>query len=172
MSLLFCNIKSKLLLSVKKRNTQTENLKYVGGYIFMKYSLSALSLLPILLSSSATFASDAIATDIYSEDTISEEIDYKDWHFYKIEVDNPAKLTVKLRKISNDVDLYVSRSKKPSEDEFQCAPLKTGTLIETCRLTSDTPGIWYIGVHGKMESNYQLRVNTDDLKLISQVKGS
>ena len=54
-------------------------------------------------------------------------------------------------------------------DEFQCAPLKTGASIETCRLTSHVPTTWFIGVHGKMDSDYQLKVKTDDLKLISQI---
>jgi len=97
------------------------------------------------------------------------EIGYKSWHFYKIEVDNPTKLTVKLRKISDDVDLYVSRSKKPTKNEFLCAPLKQGSSIETCRLTSHTAATWYIGVHGKLKSDYQLNVQTNDLNLLSQI---
>ena len=133
----------------------------------MKLSFSTLSLFAMILSSSV--ASDSVVADIYSEDTIREEINFKEWHFYKMEVDKPSKLTVKLRKISNDADLYVSRSKKPSAQEFQCAPLKTGSSIETCRLTTDKPGTWYIGVYGKMESDYQLGVKTDDLKFISQI---
>lgn len=135
----------------------------------MKHSILALSLVPMLLSSSITLAASAIPTVIYSEDTISEEINQKDWHFYKIDVDNPAKLTVKLRKVSDDVDLYVSRSKKPTIDEFQCAPLKDGSSIETCRLTSHTSATWYIGIHGKMDSDYQLSVKTDDLELLSLI---
>lgn len=136
----------------------------------MKHSLLILTLSALFLSTSfVTFAASAIPTDIYSEDTVSDQITYKDWHFYKIDVDNPAKLTIKLRKISDDVDLYVSRSKKPSEEEFQCAPLKNGSSIETCRLTSSTAATWYIGIHGKMDSDYQLSVRTVDLELLSLI---
>ncbi len=134
----------------------------------MKHSLFALTLLPVLLSSSITYASDAVPMDIYSEDTIIEEIAYKKWHFYKIEVEDPAKLTVKLRKISDDADLYVSRSKKPSLDEFQCAPLKSNSSIETCRISSHTAATWYIGIYGKTKSDYKLNVQTDELKQVSQ----
>ncbi|MCW8929136.1 MAG: PPC domain-containing protein [Gammaproteobacteria bacterium] len=133
----------------------------------MKRSL--FTLIPLLLFGSISYGASSIPTAIYSEDTISEEINHKDWHFYKIEVDNPSKLTVKLRKISDDVDLYVAHSKKPTEDNFHCAPQKSGSSIETCRLTSNTAATWYIGVHGKMDSNYQLSVNTKDLKLLSQI---
>lgn len=147
---------------------QADYLK-VAGDIFMKHSLSTLTFIILLLSGPITYAASTIPTDIYSEDTILDEISYKEWHFYKIEVDNPAKLTVKIRKISDDVDLYVSRSKKPSEDNYQCAPLKKGSSIETCRLTSNTSATWYIGVHGKMDSDYQLSVQTDDLNLLSLI---
>ncbi|MCK5648613.1 MAG: PPC domain-containing protein [Gammaproteobacteria bacterium] len=135
----------------------------------MKQGLFIVCIVSMILSSSITLAADIIPTDIYSEDTISEEIDYQQWHFYKIDVDKPSKLTIKLRKISDDADLYVSRSKIPTEEKFQCAPLKNGTSIETCRLTSHKPGIWYIGIYGKMEGDYQLGVKTVDLKMLSQI---
>lgn len=135
----------------------------------MKHSILAIIIILMLLGSSFAFSASSIPTAIYSEDTVIEEINNDDWHFYKIEVDNPAKLTVKLRKISDDVDLYVSRSKKPSEDEFNCAPLKTGSSIETCRLTSNTATTWYIGIHGKMDGDYQLSVKTIDLNLLSLI---
>ena len=145
----------------------------------MKIQLYLSTFLFILLSGSLAFANvepsankeslskDKFATSIYSEDIVIELIDHDDWHFYKIEVDTAAKLTVKLRKISDDADLYVSRSKKPTDNDFQCAPKKSGKLIETCRLSSSTPVIWYIGVHGKLESDYQLGVTTNELNLVS-----
>lgn len=111
----------------------------------------------------------AETSQIYSEDIVQEEIYEDDWHFYQLDIDNPSKLTVKLRKISSDVDLYVSRSKKPTEDSFVCAPQKSGKLIETCRLTSHTPGKWYIGIHGKTDSEYQLKVKADEMALVSQI---
>lgn len=136
----------------------------------MKQVLFIVFIVSMILSSSIALAAAVIPTEIYSEDTISEEIDYQQWHFYIIAVDKPSKLTIKLRKISHDADLYVSRSKIPTEETFQCAPLKNGTSIETCRLTSHKPGIWYIGIYGKKESDYQLGVKTVDLKSLSKIK--
>lgn len=146
----------------------------------MKHSLSRVSALalstrtlsiavPLLLCSTMTYAAGTTVTPIYSDEVIYEIIDYDDWHFYSIELDKPVKLTVKLRKISDDADLYVARSKKPTKDKFQCAPLKEGTSIETCRINIQTAGTWYIGVHGKKDSDYQLGVNITDMKQISQI---
>jgi hypothetical protein len=125
---------------------------------------------------SVTFALTGMSTiaiaatnQIYSDDVIEETIAQNNWHYYQIRVDDPSKLTVKLRKISDDVDLYVAKSQKPSEDNFVCAPQKTGNMIETCRLTSNIPSVWYIGVHGKADSDYQLGVRAESMKLISQI---
>jgi len=139
----------------------------------MKIQYYLITFIFLLFSGSQSFANEEssttekLATSIYSEDVVEELINHDDWHFYKIEVETAAKLTVKLRKISDDADLYVSSSKKPSNDDFQCAPKKSGKLIETCRLSSNTPIIWYIGVHGKLESDYQLGVTTNELSLVS-----
>jgi hypothetical protein len=110
----------------------------------------------------------AATTLIYSEDVIQNEINKNEWHFYQIEVTNPAKLTIKLRKLSSNVDLYVAQSKKPTKRDFLCAPLKNNNSIETCRLTSHTPGNWYIGIHGKSNSDYQLGFVANEIELSSQ----
>lgn len=111
----------------------------------------------------------AATNQIYSDDIVQEVIDENTWHYYQIEVENPAKLTVKLRKLSDDVDLYVAQAKKPTEDNFVCAPQKSGNSIETCRLTSSTAGIWFIGIHGKTESDYQLGVQTREMQQLTQI---
>lgn len=127
--------------------------------------LMALALATVFFYSSVL----AATSQIYPEDVIFEAIEEDSWHYYQLELDNPAKLTIKLRKLSDDVDLYVSQNKKPTLDDFMCAPQKAGNLIETCRLTSNTTGKWFIGIHGKTYSEYQLGVNVRDLDLISQI---
>lgn len=106
---------------------------------------------------------------IRANETVKEQINESAWHYYEIDIDKPSKLTVKLRRISDDVDLYVSRTDKPTKESFLCAPKKAGKRIETCRLTSDTAGTWYVGVYGKLDSHYQLGVETKDMTLISQI---
>ena len=131
-----------------------------------QFNLALIS--SLLVYSSVSIAEDS-PTAIYSEDIITDQVNADDWHFYKIDLETAAKLTVKLRKISDDVDLYVTRSKKPTNSDFLCAPQKLGNLIETCRLTNHTASTWYIGVHGKMDSQYQLGIETKDLDLTSQI---
>ena len=126
---------------------------------------STLSLFTLLIS---TFVS-AGTSQIFSDDVIQDEIYENNWHYYQIELETPTKLTVKLRKLSDNVDLYVARAKKPTEDDFLCAPQKPGNLIETCRLTISTAGTWYIGIHGKSDSDYQLGVQARDIEGLTQI---
>ena len=98
---------------------------------------------------------------------VENQIDKNEWHFYQFDTDTISELTIKLRKISDDVDLYVSRAKKPTENDFLCAPKRSSQLIETCRLSLQSPGKWYIGIHGKASSDYQLGIKVDDCDLIS-----
>ncbi len=134
----------------------------------MKTFVNYATLIALLLASTAILASEEIPQEIYSEDVISNFVGSEKWQFYRIDIDTPAKLTVKLRKIDNNADLYVLRSKKPSKDEFLCAPKREGQSIETCRLTANEAGTWYIGVHSKQGSHYQLGVKAKDMSLISQ----
>jgi hypothetical protein len=132
-------------------------------------SIARLITAAIILSYSSVVLADK-PVEIFPEDTINKDIGENDWHFYKIMIEKPAKLTVKLRRLSDDVDLYVARSNKPDKENYSCAPLKTGKSIETCRLTSDYPGLWYIGIHGKTDGQYQLGVGTKQISQLSLVK--
>ncbi len=104
---------------------------------------------------------------IYPEDKITDQISQYNWQYYKVELDNPAKLTIKLRKISDDVDLYVGKNKKPTTDNFICAPRKSGKRIETCRLNSQEADVIYIGIYGKADSDYQLGLSAHEQELLS-----
>jgi len=144
------------------------------GEFFMTHTQPALmriilTIVFTLCFNSTSFASDHEAVIVYSEDIIEQEVDMESWNFYQLETDTAAKITIKLRKISDDADLYVLQSKKPTKDAYTCAPKKSGSSIETCRITSNDAGIWYIGVYGKEQSDYQLGIKTKDLSLISQI---
>jgi hypothetical protein len=138
------------------------------GKLSMKTNSSFILLLVSLSFSLSVFAKEPVVKPIYSEDIIQERIAYDDWHFYKMELEDASKLVVKLRKVSDDADLYVARYVMPSENNFLCAPQKAGKMIETCRLNSHTPGTWYIGVHGAMESDYQISVTIDEVDSLSR----
>jgi len=132
--------------------------------------MKIINLLTLIL---IIFCNSSIAiaqtSEIRSNDIIQEKIKESGWHYYEIDIDKPSKLTVKLRKISKDVDLYVARDDKPTQDDFLCAPLKSGKQIETCRMTINIPGKWFVGIYGKLESKYQLGVETKDMKFLSQI---
>lgn len=129
-------------------------------------NLFCLTGLTVSFMSSVAFASDN-SRSIYPEDKITNQVEQDHWQYYKLELDSPAKLTIKLRKISDDVDLYVSKEQKPTTSDYLCAPRKPGNLIETCRLNSAEAEVIYIGIYGKAESDYQLGVNARKQKLLS-----
>ncbi len=128
-----------------------------------------ISAVIFLAASTVTLASDNnnTAEPIYPDDQIHEQIDSNSWKFYKLELDNPAKLTIKLRKLSDDVDLYVAKTQKPTTSEYLCAPRKSGKRIETCRLSAQKYDVLYIGIFAKADSDYQLGVSARDIKLLS-----
>ena len=123
-------------------------------------------ILIFLATVSITYAAESI-NSIYPEDKIKDQISQHNWQYYKVELDNPAKLTIKLRKISDDVDLYVSKNQKPTTDNFICAPRKSGKRIETCRLNSQEADVIYIGIYGKADSDYQLGLSAHEQELVS-----
>ena len=123
-------------------------------------------ILIFLATVSITYAAESI-NSIYPEDRIKDQISQYSWQYYKVELDNPAKLTIKLRKISDDVDLYVGKNQKPTTDNFICAPRKSGRRIETCRLNNQEADVIYIGIYGKADSNYQLGLNAHEQELLS-----
>ncbi len=119
-----------------------------------------------LATVSIAYAAESI-NSIYPEDKIRDQISQYSWQYYKVELDNPAKLTIKLRKISDDVDLYVGKNQKPGTDNFVCAPRKSGKRIETCRLSSQEADVIYIGIYGKADSDYQLGLSAHEQELVS-----
>lgn len=133
----------------------------------MKIKQLLLILTIFIIQTTVVYAEDADSRTIYSEDVVQEQISENDWHFYRLDIETASKLTIKLRRISDDVDLYVAKTKKPDEDFFVCAPKKSGSSIETCRLSTNTAGVWYIGIHGKLDSDYQLGVLTKEINLVS-----
>ena len=130
----------------------------VKELIFMKKNELVVFLIILLCCNSIS----ATATRV-----IHKQIFKNEWHYYEFDMESPSNLTIRLRKISDDVDLYVAREKKPTEHDFLCAPKRSSAMIETCRLKSITPGKWYIGIYGKTKSNYQLGIMADGSDIIS-----
>lgn len=132
-----------------------------------------ITLLTLILTSTC-YSSIALSqtSQLRADEPVKKKIDESAWHYYEVDIDKPSKLTVKLRRISRDVDMFVARDDKPTKDNFLCAPQKEGKQIETCRLTSHTPGKWFVGIYGKMDSKYQLGIETKDMKYISKINNA
>ena len=119
-----------------------------------------LPVITLLLLSNPLYALDDIVATLEPEEIISEQIETNGWKYYRIDLDKPANLTVKLRKVKGDADIYVVSSRKPSASFHECAPKKTGNRAETCRIKSNSSKIWYVGVHGKEQSSYELKIES------------
>lgn len=113
----------------------------------------------LFLLSNPLYAADSIAP-LEPEETISDQIELDTWKYYRVELDEPSNLTVKLRKIQGDADIYVVSSRKPTASFHECAPKKLGNRGETCRIKSDSSKVWYVGVHAKEQSSYNLRIES------------
>ena len=120
---------------------------------------SILATLSLFLLSSVLFAQDNI-TALEPEETLSESVESNTWRYYRIELDEPADLTVKLRKVKGNADVYVVSSRKPTQAFHECAPKKKGNRGETCRMKSETSNVWYVGVFGQESSTYDLKVES------------
>ncbi|MCW8929184.1 MAG: PPC domain-containing protein [Gammaproteobacteria bacterium] len=120
---------------------------------------SPLLFISLFLLSTPLFATDDIAP-LEPEETINNQIEGDSWQYYRIELDEPANLTVKLRKVHGDADMYVVSSRKPTTDFHECAPKKAGNRGETCRIKTNSSKIWYVGVHGKEQSSYDLKIES------------
>jgi hypothetical protein len=119
-----------------------------------------LPFIALLLLSSPLYALDDIVAPLEPEEIISDQIETNDWKYYRIELDEPANLTVKLRKVQGNADIYVVSSRKPTASFHECAPKKTGNRAETCRIKSNSSKVWYVGVHGKKQSSYELKIES------------
>ena len=116
--------------------------------------------LVLIFISNILYANDEIKS-LEPEDVLTGAIESNTWQYYRVELDEPANLTVKLRKVKGNADVYVVSSRKPTQTFHECAPKKTGNKAETCRIKSNTTSVWYVGVYGKESSTYDLTVESN-----------
>ena len=115
--------------------------------------------LALIFISNILYANDEIKS-LEPEDVLTESVESNSWQYYRVELDEPANLTVKLRKLKGNADVYVVSSRKPTQNFHECAPKKAGNKAETCRIKSKTASVWYVGVYGKESSQYDLMVES------------
>ena len=80
------------------------------------------------------------------------------WLYYQIQASAAdTKLTVELKNLSSDVDLYVRKGAKPNLSDFDCRPYLGGTSSETCNLTNTGDTTWFIGVYGYTAGSFSIK---------------
>ena len=122
--------------------------------------MKSILVITLLFLSTFLYAEDNV-TALEPEETLSESIESNTWQYYRVELDEPADLTVKLRKVKGNADVYVVSSRKPTQAFHECAPRKVGSRAETCRMKSETSNIWYVGVFGQQDSTYDLKIESE-----------
>nr|VFJ93528.1 MAG: pre-peptidase C-terminal domain-containing protein [Candidatus Kentron sp. LFY] len=94
-------------------------------------------------------------------DTESDSVLERDWKFYKVNASLPddANLIVELFNLSDDLDLYTQRGRRPSKNDWNCRPYTGGRGTEKC--TIEDSGEWYIGVSGYKAGDFSLSTSLE-----------
>lgn len=70
------------------------------------------------------------------------------WNYYFVNIPSgTTKLTVTLRNLTGDVDLFMLRGEKPTSDLFYCLSGNPERTEEECTVVNPSPGVWWIGVN-------------------------
>jgi hypothetical protein len=100
----------------------------------------------------------AKARELVSGVEVTGSVELGQWQYYAIDVTPRAatQLLVELFGLSSDVDLYVQRWSLPTMQNYRCRPSR-GIDAEICILDFNGGGIWYIGVYGYSQGDFNLR---------------
>ncbi len=81
--------------------------------------------------------------------TVNSSVQQRDSKEYKIVAPSAySKLTISLSNLTKDADLYVRRNNRPTLNNYNCRPYRTGTTPETCVLNNSGNNSYYIRVRG------------------------
>ena len=117
-----------------------DGISYIGVNAFGEGSYSLL----------AEAVSDGGAAAPTIGETIMGSLPAGEWDYYEVS----GATSIKLFDLSADLDLYVSRTAAPTEDQHDCRPFSSGAIEEICSL--DPEGTSYIGVKAAEEGSYSL----------------
>jgi len=123
---------------------------YVSVYGYATESVSYT--LTSTLSDDVTATSSTPSADtLTSGQAVNGTVSTASWTDYKIvSSDSNNNLTVNLKNLSDDADLYIGKGYLPYSDSFDCASYNEGTVEENCQLDIAGQGevTWYVGVYG------------------------
>jgi vibriolysin len=114
-----------------------------GSYEIMLYGQSAFSGVQLLAEYSEPCESCPIKGGVTFN---SLAADYDQWVYKKIEVpEGMHTLSITLSNGNGDADLYVSRTKQPTDEIYDCRPQSWGNS-EVCLFEKPVAGVWYVAV--------------------------
>jgi|GEM_PF-1443977 len=123
---------------------------YVSVYGYADASIS-YTLTATLSEQETTIPSLPSADILTSGQAVNGIVSSASWTDYKIisSVSN-TKLTVNLKNLSDDADLYIGKEYLPDSTDFECASNNEDTLEESCELDISGQGAitWYVSVYG------------------------
>ena len=84
------------------------------------------------------------------------------WKTYYTNIDKTySSVTVKIKNLTEDVDLYVKKGAKPDLDNYDCRPYKGGKRDEICELDNSGDNLWYFCVYGYKSGSYSISVKAN-----------
>jgi hypothetical protein len=99
---------------------------------------------------------DGCACDIVLKDE-DNFVSKTKWKEYYVNVDKKySKLTIVLKNLSADLDLYVRKDNKPTMEYFDCRPFKGGLRSEMCTLINEDNTLWHFSVYGYESGNFSI----------------
>ncbi|MCX7823504.1 MAG: DUF4214 domain-containing protein [Syntrophobacterales bacterium] len=80
-------------------------------------------------------------------DSVSGNSEGSAWNYYFVTIPpGTTRLTVTLRNLTGDVDLFMLRNERPTSNLFDCVSGGEEQTEEECSFLNPLPGVWWIGV--------------------------
>ena len=118
-------------------------------------------------------------TALALDNTATGQIGLREWKFYSVDVpQDSTRLDVKLQDLTNDADLYVRETTRPSGTvdeggQYDCGSYNGGTTTEVCELNNAGGKRYIVGVYGYQASDYSLlaTASTEQIVITELVSG-
>jgi subtilisin family serine protease len=114
---------------------------------------------------------DAALSDIpilLPQKPIKGKVKQNQWMYYQIITESlECQYTLKMDDISNDADMYLSQSQKPSLKEWDYRPYKGFRQPETIIFHANQSSQWYVGIYGYRASDFQLSISSIVIRQLS-----
>jgi len=159
------------LLSYKIKSNTRRSLKSVvtNKYIDNQFMRSDIDNNDQIGLAEAIFTMQSISDScdvLASGCGVSAAVQKGQWIYYKIITNSSdTRVSFDLTFLSNDVDMYIKKGKKPTLNDYDSRPVKDDTWSESCSMENSGVNTWYIGVYGNEGGVFSIKA------IIGQVEG-